>query len=510
MRPNEPSSIAGKPAGRLVSNLLFLMGGEAISKLLTLAAIAFMARIAGPVGFGYLEFAASLVLVVGLLLHQGFGLYGAREIARDPSSTGRLVAEITSIRFVLALLAYGGLYLLVRLMDRPPALERLILLYGLSLLVMPWMLQWVFQGHERMRAVAALQIARQVVFAGVVFLFLRDPDALWPAAIGEITGVASVAIISFWLYWRHFGGAIPPPARVSMRVARAGAVIGLSRIFWSTRIFGATVVVGLIAAEQDVGFFGAAMRLLVGLYVFVWLYYINLLPSLSRACHGTTGGASLQRLVDRSMHAVGWLGVSAGALGVLLSPLAIRLAYGGEFAPAAPALQFLALVCVLAAIHGHYRFALIAANRERDEMLTSALGTLVSLPLIPVGYFTLGVSGAALALVGGEVAIWISSWVLCHRRLRLGGEASFLVRPVACVALLAGIFWALPEQTSLVAQVALAAIVLGVGAFVIDPMVRRGATGMVLRWRDRPKGQRDELLCAGVADGDEVDRDSSP
>ena len=178
---------------RLVRNFLFLSGGEVLSKLLTFVAIAFAARIAGPTGFGYLEFAASVVLLAGLLVHQGFGLYGTREIAKDPSSTDRLVAEIVSIRYVLAGLGYVGLILFVYWVDRPSILERLVLLYGLSLLVMPLGLQWVFQGHERMNVAAGLQITRQAVFAIVILSVFRDPLRLWPVAIAEVAGAAAVA-----------------------------------------------------------------------------------------------------------------------------------------------------------------------------------------------------------------------------------------------------------------------------------------------------------------------------
>ncbi len=124
-----------------------LSGAEVINKLLTLATFAFVARIAGPNGFGYLEFASSVVLCSSILVDQGFGIYGAREIAQSPSSTARLVSEVTSLRLVLAVVVYAGLVLFVSVLDRPAAVEQLVLLYGLSVFLLPFMLQWVFQGH---------------------------------------------------------------------------------------------------------------------------------------------------------------------------------------------------------------------------------------------------------------------------------------------------------------------------------------------------------------------------
>jgi len=61
---------ASRPKLKLVHNFLSLSGAEVISKLLTLATFAFVARIVGPGGFAYLEFAYSVVMCGTLLVVQ--------------------------------------------------------------------------------------------------------------------------------------------------------------------------------------------------------------------------------------------------------------------------------------------------------------------------------------------------------------------------------------------------------------------------------------------------------
>ncbi len=74
-------------------------------------------------------------------------------------------------------------------------------------------------------------------------------------------------------------------------------------------------------------------------------------------------------------------------------------------------------VCMLAAVSGHYRFGLIAAGRQKDEMLTSALGAGTALILIPVGYTNSGTGGAAAALFIAESVTLASAWYLARRQL---------------------------------------------------------------------------------------------
>ena len=489
----------------LIKNFLFLTGGEVLSKILTVVAIAYVARVVGPTGFGYIEFAISVSLLGGLLVHQGFGLYGAREIARDPDRTERLIAEITTIRFALAALAYVGLLLFVYLVDRPPVSEQLVLLYGLCLLLMPLGLQWVFQGHEKMHAVAALQLVRQAVFAAIVFALLRDADGIWAVAVAEIVAVAAFATVSIWFYRLYFGKLIPFPFAFSDSLIREGAVIGLGRLSWSARILGATAVVGLFASDEDVGYFAAAMRVLIALHVFIWLYFINLLPTLSRAWQ--TGPEELRRQVTTSMRLTCWLSLAAGVVWILLAPGAISVVYGNEFSPAALVLQVLGLVCVCAAIHGHFRFGLIAASRQRDEMVTSVLGTLVSLPLIPLSYWKFGLIGPALALVAGEIVIWVSAAWYSRQRLQLDSGLRFLVLPGICAVVILGAVPLLPSTLPIAAYTAIALLLFGMLAYASDHVVRDSIKHALVDLKARFASQRETLVTETEGDGDGLDTD---
>jgi O-antigen/teichoic acid export membrane protein len=93
------------------------------------------------------------------------------------------------------------------------------------------------------------------------------------------------------------------------------------------------------------------------------------------------------------------------------------VAYGSGFSNGGAALRWLAVVWVAAAISGHYRFGLIAANQQRREMLTSAIGSILALVLIPLAYSLSGIKGAAAALGFAEVIVLASSWIFARRYL---------------------------------------------------------------------------------------------
>lgn len=453
---------------KLLKNLVYLFGAEGVSKLVTFAAIAYLARVVGPRGFGYVEFAGSTLLCAGLLVDQGFSPFGAREIAKAPTSTGSWVSQIVLARFLLALVAYVAIVMFALMLNHPTVVTRLLLVYGFSLLGMPLLLQWVFQGQDQMHIVAAIQLIRQTIFAVVIFAFVRSADHIEWVAVAEVAGVIGAAIFGVSVYQSRFGSILVRRVRISPRLFREGVPIGLSQVFWMVRMFGATVALGLIATAPDVGYFGAAMRILVALHAFIYLYYFNLLPSLSRAWQH--GGGDMERMIARSLHGLAWASLLVGSIWVLLAPLVITSVYGGSFAPAGATLQVLAGVGVAALLNGHYRFALIAAGRQTSEMMSQIIGSVLAVILIPVGYVLIGPSGAAVALATAELVVWLTSWWWAERQLRLKGHAEHLWRPLIALSLVLALVVSFPPSLSK----QLVAIVGGVAtlALVLDRVIR--------------------------------------
>ncbi len=399
----------------LFKNFLSLAGAEVFTKAITFAAFAYLARILGAAGFGYVEWSAAVLMCTSLIVDQGFSSYGAREIARMPSATPKLTSEIVTARFGMALFAYAVVASFAFLFVGDPTIRLLLLIYGLSLWALPLLLQWVFQGHDRMNLVALIGIIRQTVFVGVIFAFVRSADDLLLVGIAETAAVAAAAIVSVWMYRRHFPGTKRLRPTVSIKLFREGAPIGLSQMFWTIKMFGATLILGLVATAEDTGYFAGAMRILIAVHTFVWLYHFNLLPSLSRAW--IKGREEFGLIVRNSMRIVVPIGIAFGIAWIWLAPFVMKTAYGQEFAAAGGALQWMAGACVAAAVSGHYRFGLIAAGLQTKEMVVSAIGAVFAAVLIPAGYFQAGTSGAAAALCFAEMVVLLTSWLIARRGL---------------------------------------------------------------------------------------------
>lgn len=399
----------------LLKNFFTLVGAEVFGKLATFAAFAYLARLCGAAGFGYIEWAAAVLMCAGLIVDQGFSAYGAREIAKDSSKTATLTAEIVTARFALAAVAYLAVALFAFRFVNEWKITKLLLVYGLSLWALPLLLQWVFQGHDRMARVALIQLVRQLTFVAIVFALVRSADDLLLVGVAETISVVCAAVFSVWIYRSVFPSSVPVRPTLSVKLLREGTPIGFSQMFWVVKMFGATLIVGLIATAEETGYFAAAMRIFIALHTFVWLYHFNLLPSLSRAWQ--QGSERFSELIGQSMRIVTTVGLLAAVIWILTAPLAMTIVYGQSFARGGSALQWLAGACLAAAVSGHYRFGLIAANCQNKEMLTAALGAVTAIILVPLGYFQWGTSGAGAALCIGEIVVLFFAWFIMKRML---------------------------------------------------------------------------------------------
>ena len=260
---------------KILSNFLSLAGAEILGKILTFAAFASLARTVGAANFGYVEWAGAILLCANLIVEQGFSLYGAREIAKTPARAADLIAHIVGARFVLAFVAFGIIIALAFGLPHTQNLRSLLLIYGASLFAAPLLMAWVFQGFDRMRTAAIIGLVRQTIFALVVLVFVRNGEQLWLVAVAEIAAVGGAAIYSVWSVKSKLHLPLQINFKVSKNLFREGVPFGLSQMFWTIKMFGATLIVGFIATAEDTGYFSAAMRIFVALHTFVWLYFFK-------------------------------------------------------------------------------------------------------------------------------------------------------------------------------------------------------------------------------------------
>jgi O-antigen/teichoic acid export membrane protein len=377
------------PPRRLAINFLFLSGGESAAKLLTFASFSYLARILSPGNYGFLEFALAVMVFFTLPADLGLGAYGAREIARDRSRAARLLHEITGLRLALALCSMAVLAVFILVLRKPFEVKLLLSFYGVSLLSGPFLLQWFFQAHDQMQWVGAASIVRQLGFAALIFAACRRGVPLAWLGLIECGSVFAVAVFCVYVTRVKMGFAWPwPDLRIRALLSHMGEAvpIGLTEVAWAFMWYFPTVLLGLILSGWPLGWFGASHRALMALHTFVWLYFFNLLPSISR-CTGQPR-EHLLRLMDRSVRFAAWTGLFLAAALTVLADNVLRIVFGWNYAAAGSTFSILVWMLPVAMLSGHHRYILIAYRRQKQLLhcttVSAVVAVVLGLALVPL------------------------------------------------------------------------------------------------------------------------------
>ena len=372
---------------------------------------------------------------------------GAREIANAPmrlptSSRGPSPPSV----FLLALLAYAavaGASFVPSTWSRTRGGSSRS--SGLSLLALPWTLNWLFQGLDRMAWVGLAQPVRMLTFAVGVVAVVAVPEHLWRVGVVEI--VAAWAMAFYYLVVQR---ACDIPIRLSFslgpirRLFREALPLATSQMLWALNHYSPMVMIGALVGGAEVGWLGGALRIVISVHTFVWLYFFSIYPTLVRTAREPL--ERLQRFTERSLRATAWLGVTFALATTLLAEPVSRVAFGPRFGDAAGALSVLVWVIPISLLSGHARFTLIAYGHQRGELLSAAAGTVVTLGL---GYWLiprLGAVGASITVVVSALVVWVVAHMATLGRI---GRIAFFapaIRPLAVAVLALAAVWWLPAD----------------------------------------------------------------
>ena len=78
-----------------------------------------------------------------------------------------------------------------------------------------------------------------------------------------------------------------------------------------------TILLGLIFTGKEVGWFSAAHRPVMTLHTFIWLYFVNLLPTVVRSVNEPN--ENLDILMRHSMSVMAWGTIFLGVMGLTMA-----------------------------------------------------------------------------------------------------------------------------------------------------------------------------------------------
>jgi PST family polysaccharide transporter len=335
--------------GRNVVSLYLLQFGNYV---LPLATVPYLVRVLGPEKFGLVAFGQGLIAYFTLAVNFGFDWSGTRKVAihrHDRELVSRIAADIWGAKALLC--AITAVFLLILVMSIPRFREVAVLLLTLYAYVLGSMLfpTWLFQGLERMSAIAVTNLCVRTLGAVAIFLFIRRPGdfliyAIVFAGQGFVAGVIGAATA-----FKMFRLRLVLPSWEGIRQEMADS----TPFFFTTAAIsfytsGNAFILGMLTNSVAVGYYSAAEKIVMAVAGLVSPLSQAVYPRFSRLAQ-----ESRTKTISWAGKMLALTGGGSLVLSILLfvsAPLIVNVFLGAKYTPSAAVIAILSPLPVLIAV----------------------------------------------------------------------------------------------------------------------------------------------------------------
>lgn len=259
--------LAGRVAGLLrrglVQNVLALYSVQFVTYMLPLITVPYLTRVLGVANFGLYAIFQSFGLYAQTIVEYSFILSGTRDISRsrdDGNMRSDLLAGVIGAKLLLAgmvILACLGLQFVVPSFKDHPLIFWMGVSWGISL---GFSLLWYFQGMERMRTAAALDLSAKTMATVAIFLLIKTPQDTWKIfLLYTVSNLTSVCVAAFLVYRRVTFRL--PKWSLTRAALKTGWHVFTARLVVNVFAVGNNFILGLFAPATVVGYYASADKI---------------------------------------------------------------------------------------------------------------------------------------------------------------------------------------------------------------------------------------------------------
>lgn len=403
--------------GHTAQNLLALYGVQFANYLLPLITLPYLARVLGPEGFGILAIVQSLAQYFSMVVEYGFTLSATREVARHRNDKKRLAEVLSGVLGARLLLSLGVVVVALLLSRLVPVLRdhEILLWTGTFWAVMSGMSPiWYFQGLERLRSVALLEVLAKALGVIGIFALVREPEDTYKVLLiqGLATGLATV--IAWRWTWREVG-FIWPSYYATIESFRSGWRIFFAVTFVSSYTSANSFILGLFVSPQQVGFFAGAEKLTRAVLSLLQPLIRVYLPKFSHLVEHNLDSARL--LLKRNTLIMLCMGVAGVIAFWVVAPFAVGIFLGNGYEQSVQIMYVLSFIILPVSLASIWGTQWMIANRLDHELTNIYIGAgIVNLVFASVLIPKIGSIGLAVGVVMAEVFGAITMWQVLKRR----------------------------------------------------------------------------------------------
>ena len=230
--------------------------------------VPYQTRILGPVRYGNLGFATSMMVYFQLILDFGFLLSATEEVAKnqkDKKKLGSILTEVSICKVFLMLLCFVALMLMCSNVDRLKSDPLLFILYFISVAINSFIPDFLYRGLEEMKAITVRSVLIKMFFTIMIFILLKEPEQYHIVPLMNLIGNLG-AVIGVYIHLKKKMGIRFEKVSISqvLNTFKKSSTFFYSRIASTVYSATNTFILGFLYGESSpiVGYFSTADKLI--------------------------------------------------------------------------------------------------------------------------------------------------------------------------------------------------------------------------------------------------------
>jgi len=402
----------------VMKNVASLSVLQAVTCFLPVIILPYLFRVIGPAKFGLISFAQAFVQYFMILTDYGFSISATKEISLCREEHHKVCAVFSSVITVKIALAFLSLLIMGIIVYLIPKFRNDWMVYVFSFgavvgnTIFP---VWFFQGTEKMKHIADINIIGGIIYAFFIFYFVREPRDYLMVPLINSSVFLTTGILGLYIVFRRCRLYFKFPGYENVRKQlKAGWDIFISIVainaYTTTRVF----TIGLLTNNTITGFYSIAEKIANFIQTFPLTSFSQaLFPRLSKIFHKNKAKALeiMQRLQQITIN------ISLICIPVILiaAPIIVRIVCGKAYNEAVLSLRLL-LISVFFISSNAFRVQfLLVCGKTHIYSRIHVIMAMIGLPLIFLLIYSFSYVGAAVATIAIEAGIFTITYFTVKR-----------------------------------------------------------------------------------------------
>ncbi len=397
---------------RALGNSTLMMVSQLVTWTTSLALTGAIGRTLGDEGFGDLYLAMSWTVIFGVLVGFGLDQQLTRAVARDRTVLSQYLLNSMALKICLFVLTYALITGIVYVLGYPPEVRKTTAIFSCVLLFqgMNGLLGASYQAFERI-TYSTVGGTLEKVCVALIGIYLLTHGYGVQALVATYVAVACGNMLWQMYFLRKLASIRPAiDLRIWPQLLRGGVPFFWFWVLTSVYFRVDVIILSKLTSSEVVGWYGSAYKLFETLmFLPTIVSMVIMYPILARLSAQSRDG--LRFAMEKGLGIMLMLGTPiCVGLFTLAGPI-ITLIYGDkDFAPAVPALQWLAVALFLLYVNHMMVVSLWSLNQEKKMIPAAGVAVFINMGLNFVLIPRYGHLGAAASTVATE--LFLTAYVL--------------------------------------------------------------------------------------------------